>query len=409
MPEALAVGSLVVVLAFALLRPRGWPEALAAAPAAILLIATGVLPWRDAVAESQRLGPTLGFLAAVLLIADLADRAGVFAAAGALLVGVARGRPVVLLRSVFAVAAAVTVVLSLDATVVLLTPVVFDAAATQQLPAKPHVYACAHLANTASLLLPISNLTNLLAFSATGLSFGRFAALMALPQLVAVGLEYAVLRRFFAADLVTAGSSGAATVRRPTYALAVLAITLLGFAAASLVGAAPAWVAAGGALLLALRGRPRLAEVVRAASPLFLLFVLALGLVVRAVSAHGLGRVVASAVPAGDTLLPLLAVAGLGALLANLLNNLPAVLLMLPAVAPHGAGPVLALLVGVNVGPNLSYVGSLATLLWRRVVLSYGVEPSVPEFTRLGLLTAPLVLVGSVTALWLSLGVFGAG
>jgi arsenical pump membrane protein len=96
-------------------------------------------------------------------------------------------------------------VLSLDATVVLLTPVVFATAAGLRLRPKPHVYACTHLANTASLLLPVSNLTNLLAFRASGLSFARFGALMALPWLAAIAVEWLVLRRFFASDLAGRG------------------------------------------------------------------------------------------------------------------------------------------------------------------------------------------------------------
>src|SRR5207253_9831918 len=112
-----------------------------------------------------------------------------------------RGSPRRLLVVVFVIAATVTAALSLDATVVLLTPVVFAAAATLGAPARPAVYACGHLANSASLLLPVSNLTNLLAFAASGLGFLRFSGLMALPWLSVVAVEYLVLRRFFAADL----------------------------------------------------------------------------------------------------------------------------------------------------------------------------------------------------------------
>ena len=116
--------------------------------------------------------------------------------------------------AVFAVAAVTTAVLSLDATVVLLTPVVFATAARLAHAGQPHMYACTHLANSASLLLPVSNLTNLLAFSASGLSFGRFAGLMALPWLAAIGVEYVVLSRFFAADLALGGQGPCRTPAR---------------------------------------------------------------------------------------------------------------------------------------------------------------------------------------------------
>jgi arsenical pump membrane protein len=91
---------------------------------------------------------------------------------------------------VFVIAAAITAVLSLDATIVLHTPVVFATAARMRTSARPHVYACAHLANSASLLLPVSNLTNLLAFHASHLSFPRFAALMVLPTIAAIGARF---------------------------------------------------------------------------------------------------------------------------------------------------------------------------------------------------------------------------
>ncbi len=407
--EAVALLLLAGTLAFAVVRPRGLPEAVAAVPAAALAVALGILPAGRALRELRDLGPTIGFLAAVLVLAELCEREGLFEAAGHWMAGASMGRPVRLLSLVFAVGAAVTVVLSLDATVVLLTPVVFQTAARLRLRPKPQVYACTHLANSASLLLPVSNLTNLLAFRASGLSFVRFGALMWLPWLAAITVEWLALRSFFASDLVGRGTvspeprAGGA----PRYAVAVLAVTLAGFGVASLLGVEEALVAALGALALAVPavagGRAGIADLLRAAALPFLAFVAALGVVVAAVSAAGLGNAVERLVPAGASLPALLAVAATAALLANLVNNLPAILLLLPAVSAAGPGPVLAALVGVNVGPNLTYVGSLATLLWRRALRARDAEPPVGEFLRLGALTVPAALLCATLALWVAL------
>jgi len=162
-----------VVLAWAVIRPRDWPEAVAAVPAAALVIGTGAISVHDAGAAAMRLGPVIGFLAAVLVLAQLCDDEGLFRVCGAWMARTAAGRPRRLLAQVFALAAVTTAVLSLDATVVLLTPVVFATAARLEARAKPHLYACTHLSNSGSPLLPVSNLTNLLAFSASGLAFGR--------------------------------------------------------------------------------------------------------------------------------------------------------------------------------------------------------------------------------------------
>jgi arsenical pump membrane protein len=236
---------------------------------------------------------------------------------------------------------------------------------------------------------------------------------MVLPWVAAVGVELVVFLWFFRADLVGRGAVTRDEQPAPVFALVVLGVVLVGFGVTSLVGLAPVWVAAVGALGLAVRGVARgtvtVGGVLRATAPLFLLFVLGLAIVAQAVADHGLGRVLGDVVPSGDGLWGLLGAAAIAAVLANVLNNLPAVLVLLPALGAHPqTGVVLAVLLGVNLGPNATYVGSLATLLWRRVLAGRGLVTSLREFLRLGACTVPLSLLAGVLALWLGLLVSGS-
>jgi arsenical pump membrane protein len=408
----LALLSLAVVLAFAVGRPRGWPEAFAAVPAVVLLIAVGAISAHDAATEAARLLRVVAFLGAVLLLAKMCDDEGLFEAAGAAMARAGVGSRQ-LLRQVFVIAATITAALSLDATVVLLTPVVLTTVRRLRAPVRPHAYATAHLANAASLLLPVSNLTNLLAFHAANLSFMKFTVVMALPWLAAVATVYVVFRVFFRRDLRVHPDpqQNEPAPRIPVFALVVVALTLIGFVAAEAVGVAPAWAALAGATALAIRNLARrhtsAVAIVRAVNVPFLVFVLALGVVVQAVMRNGVSERMGALLPSGSGLAALMGYAVLAAVLANVVNNLPATLVLVPLVAPTGPAAVLAVLIGVNIGPNLTYVGSLSNLLWRSVLRRYDVSAGVGEYTRLGLCTVPTALVTSVLALWAGVRLLG--
>ncbi|MGI8678897.1 MAG: SLC13 family permease [Jatrophihabitans sp.] len=408
--EAVAVVLLALTLASAVLRPRGLSEAVVAVPAAGLLVALGIVAPHAALNRLGAIGPTVGFLAAILVFGHLCADAGVFTYLGSVAARASRSDPRRLLGLVVGLAAAITATLTLDATVVLLTPVVLATTTRLRVPARPYAYACTRLANSGSLLLPVSNLTNLLAFTASGLSFGRFTGLMVLPWVLVCVVEYLGLRIFFRRDLRTGDVAPAGELpSAPRYALVVLAVTVALFVLTSAADIAPAWAALTGCVALLVpvvrRREMQSRRLVTAASLGFCVFVLALAVIVDGVTRHGLKDALQHVVPSSTSFLALLGLAAVAGVLANVVNNLPATLALVPLVHAQPAW-VLAVLIGVNIGPNATYPGSLATLLWRRL-LPASDKPSAREFHLLGILTVPLLIVLATAGLWLGVRAIG--
>lgn len=401
--QLIAAVALVVLLVVAYLHPRGRVEAAAGLLAAGAVVAVGGISWHGVVVELRRLGPVVGYLIAILVVAGSCRSNGIFDALGARL-GRARSREH-LFAATFVTAAVVTVALSLDATVVLLTPVVL--VATRR-PFVAGQLACVRLANSASLLLPVANLTNLLALAHSSVTFGRFAELVAPSWLVVLVIEYVALRLArraeFADSMDADTTSEPAPPERPRwFPAAVVVLMLAGFVLTSPLGLAPVWVAAAAAIVLTghdlvLRLSTPRALVDNAHVP-FAVYVLGLGVVVAGLGNGWLGRHLDTLVPDGHSLPVLLAIAAIGAVLANVVNNLPATLLLAPLVAPSGVVALLALLIGINVGSTLTWTGSLANLLWRRVLHRY--DEAVPSraFHATALCVVPVAVVAAVCVL----------
>jgi arsenical pump membrane protein len=373
---------------------------LVAALAGVLTVATGLVSPQAAGQVAGQVGPVLLFLTGITAVAELADAAGVFAAAAGLAARLGGGSVRRLFALVVVLGTATTLVLSLDTTAVLLTPVVLVLAAQLEISPIPFAMATVWLANTASLLLPVSNLTNLLAVHTLGLSVTGFAGRTWLAALAAVTVTVLVLALRYRRDLV--GRYPIPTREPPEDRIlfrAAAAVCLL-VGPLFVAGANVAVVACAGAAVLAALFAVRRRDVLRVSLLPWrlVLFVFGLFLVVRAAQDHGLGRLLADAAGTSTSGPGLLRMAGVGAAASNLVNNLPAFAALSP-VAGSSIPRTLALLVGTNLGPLILMWGSLATLLWRERCAARDVRISAREFATVGLIGVPLLLVCSVLGL----------
>ncbi len=368
-----------------------------AGAAGLLTVITGLLPWHDAVDVTKRVGPILGFLVAVTVLAELAERAEVFDVAADRVARLARGSVPRLFLLICALGAVTTIFLSLDTTAVLLTPVVLSLAFALKLPPLPFAMTAVWLANTASLLLPVSNLTNLLATNKLDIPATTYVSKMAFPAAAAIVVTVVVLGIHFRNDL--RGRYEPPPPRKPAdrVLLTVSAIACIIFGPVVLAGV-PAWAAATPAAAIIV-----IAFAVRRPSELHFrlipwrLVILTEGLflVVEAAGRHGLDRLLHDIIGGGGTW----RVGSIAAAAANAFNNLPAYLALEGPTPRHD---LLALLCGVNIGPLILLWGSLATLLWRERCKARGVEISAGQFARLGLVGVPFVLAAALGALSLT-------
>jgi arsenical pump membrane protein len=363
----------------------------------LVSVLSGALPWHDAVEVLDRIWPILLFLVAVTVLAELADAAQVFDVAAVRAARWGRGNTTGLFLLLCLLGAITTVLLSLDTTAVLLTPVVLATAQQLRLPPLPFALGAVWLANTASLLLPVSNLTNLLAINRLSMSTVEYASHMWLPALAAVLVTVAYLFLIYRRQLQGRYVMPAAARPDDRLLCGLCGLLCLTIGPVVVAGVTPWKIAMPAAAIAAVatgwRRRDRLS--LRLVPWSLTIMTVGLFLFVSAAGRHGLDDLLRHALGSSGTI----RAAGVAASASNVANNLPTYLALERAVPAGHQEQLLGVLVGVNLGPLVLLWGSLATLLWRERCRSRGVRISATRFALTGLAGMPLVLFASAACL----------
>ena len=388
-----------------IVRPFSWPEWVWAVAGAGLLVALGLLSPADAAAGVAKGTDVYLFLTGMMLLAELARQEGLFDWLAARAARLARGSGTRLFTLVFLVGTAVTAFLSNDATAVVLTPAVAAVARTAKAEHPlPYLFICAFVANAASFVLPISNPANLVIYGAHMPPLLAWLPRYALPSLLSIAATYAVLRWTQRGNL--AGVSGDIDVpelsgagRMAAWGIAGTAVVLLASSFLDIQLGLPTFLAgAATAALVLLRARTGPAAVLKEVSWGVLPLVAGLFVLVEALERTGVTRRLADLLHGLAQHSATGAAWGAGLVLAfgcNLVNNLPAGLVAgrVAELADLPERVRAAVLIGVDLGPNLSVTGSLATILWLTALRREGIEVGAWQFLRLGALVMPPALL----------------
>jgi arsenical pump membrane protein len=415
MHTALAALIFIATLIVIVVRPRQVNEAWSAAVGAVLMLATGVVsPLAALTAIGSEWNLFLFFLG-LMLTAAVADMAGFFDWAAGLAAAAAGGSGRRLLFNVFVLGAIITTFLSNDATAIILTPVVYTIATRLKLRVMPYLFAVSFMANAASMTLPISNPINILTGDHLRAPLAVYEGHLLLASIASIAITSAILMAFFWRS--AAGRfefDWRSVVRSAVKDRAFFEATLAGLAllaVAYIVGSAFLWplgvvaIAGGGGLLVVAAARRGLSRhhLNTHISPTLFVYIAALFVLVRGVQDAGItpalvAAAVSRASDAGNAV-----VAGLvgSAVTSNLINNLPAVLVFISGAQAGGVqtglqAPFLfGALVGADLGPNLTPVGALSTMLWLVIVRRHGIHVSAWDFFKLGAVVAPLTLLAA--------------
>jgi arsenical pump membrane protein len=392
-------------IAGVLFRPRAWPEAVWAFLGAVLLVALRLLSLHQAGAAIAKGTDVYLFLTGMMLLAELARREGVFDWLAGHAVAAARGSRTRLFTLIYGVGILVTVFLSNDATAVVLTPAVYAAVKKANAESRPYLLICALIANAASFVLPISNPANLVVYGKHLPALLPWLRTFALPSLASIAATYLVLRWISRHELKGRTAEGIAPVelsregRLAAWGIAATGAVLITASALGRDLGMPTFLAA----LAATRGRA-LRDLVKGVSWSVLPLVAGLFVIVAALNQTGAQQQLGALFETCARWPPIpgsLAAAFGVAALSNLMNNLPSGLLAGGALESVRVPAAIrdAVLLGVDLGPNLSVTGSLATVLWLIALRREGETIGAWEFLKVGALAMPPALLLAVLAM----------
>jgi arsenical pump membrane protein len=416
-PAVLAVAVTIITLALVITRPRGLNEGLAAIAGGVAVLLIGLVgPIEAARVEASHWNVFLFFLG-MMSIATLADTSGVFDLLAASMARLAQGRIDVLYCAVFALGAIISLFFANDSAALVLTPIVYALVLRLSIDPLPFVFATTFIADTASVGLPVSNPLNVILADSFHLNLGSYLGHLWLPAALVIVVNVAVFYVWFRRSL--RGSFHVPVAPEPEVGLAstgvLLGLLSLAYLVASAVQFPLGIVAVVGAAVMALNllrlGRLEPLRLARETSWPIFGFLGGMLLVVRAVSDAGvtasLGRALVHAGSGGA--LNAIAVTTAGtAVGSNLINNLPMALVMVSTIHPLHLSTGLRIdmvygtLLGCDLGPNFTHLGSLATFIWLFFLRRKGLDVSTWDYFKLGIVTTPLMLLAAIIGLYLT-------
>jgi arsenical pump membrane protein len=400
----IVAGSILLML----IRPRNIPEVYWVGGGAILLIALRLIPLKLAGLAAAEGSDVYLFLIGMMLLSELAREHGVFDWVSSAALKGAHGSRVRLFTLVYGVGTLVTIFMSNDATAVVLTPAILAAIRKAKVAPLPYLFACAMIANAASFVLPISNPANLVVFHTSMPPLGRWLMSFGLPSILSIAATYAVLRIVFRRELT--GGTGQGDIAKPLSAdgkivlggiASMVAVLLTASALDRDLGLPTCLAALTITAVVCIKARSNPWSLLKEISWATIALVAGLFILVDAVQSIGALKLTQAAFQEVQRLAPALAALVTGVVVGvanNLVNNLPLGLIAGGTLqAEHSRGLIAnAVLIGVDLGPNLSVTGSLATILWLIALRKEKLNVSGWDFFKLGVVAMPVALFASL-------------